>query len=59
MITSADSIVVCSSASAAVLWTDSARLSSISFASLPMERARSRIGTTRATTTSTTMMVIV
>src|ERR1700691_741759 len=48
------SIVVLSAASGAVLSTACLRDSSIIEASLPMERAISRIGTTSMTTTSTT-----
>src|SRR5205823_5104388 len=53
------SIVVLSSFRAAVLWTDSVSESSIALACRPIERASSRIGTTRATTTRTTTIVIV
>ena len=56
--TSACSIVVFSPFRAAVLCTDSVSESLIIFASLPMEPASTRIGTTRATTTSTTTMVM-
>src|SRR5689334_5283408 len=57
--TSAWSMVVFSSLSAAVLCTDSVSESLIVSACLPIDAASIRIGTTSATTTSTTTMVIV
>ena len=53
------SMVVRSAPSGAVLCTASVSASLIFGASLPIDRASSKIGTTRATTTSTMMMPMV